>query len=81
MQAGALRNPNEHSGAEFLVIVEGEHEIGPALSRESSVRTRLAFQRPPDSKQGREDATSFRGRPGAHAARKETFSSSAGASA
>jgi hypothetical protein len=31
-QAGALRNPNEHAGAKFFVVVEGKHEIWPALA-------------------------------------------------
>jgi hypothetical protein len=30
-QAGALRNPNEHAGAKFFVVVEGKHEIWPVL--------------------------------------------------
>jgi hypothetical protein len=37
MQAGALRNPNKHASAEFLVVVEGKHEIGPAIPREGPV--------------------------------------------
>jgi hypothetical protein len=80
-QAGVLGNPGEHSAAKFIVIVKGKHEIRPALSRQRSVRAGLAFQSPPNSEEGGEHTTSFRGRPGAHAARKETFRNSAGASA
>ena len=80
-QARALRDPDEHSGPEFLVVMEGEDQVGPALTRESSVRTRLALELPPDSEQGSVDTTSFRGWPDAHAARKETSRSSPGASA
>jgi hypothetical protein len=29
-EAGALRNPNEHARAKFVLIVEGKHEIRPA---------------------------------------------------
>ncbi len=48
-QAGAFRDPGEHTRTDFLAVVKCEHHIGPARPEERPVRTGLALERPADS--------------------------------
>ena len=41
-QASALCHPNQHTWTEFLVVVEGKHEIRPAVRRESDEPSQTA---------------------------------------
>src|SRR5438045_9417502 len=47
----------KHLGTDFLSFVEGEGEIGPAITLERAVRTRLPLKLPPNSDHGRIDTT------------------------
>jgi hypothetical protein len=46
-----LRDSGEHSGAQFLAIVKGEHVVGPTRAREGPMGTRLALDRPANTLQ------------------------------
>ena len=50
-KAGVLCNARQHSWADLLAVVEGEHIIGVALAPERAMRARLPFDLPPDSEQ------------------------------
>lgn len=39
LKAGSLRDPLEHYGPDFFVIVEREDEVRPSLAGECSMRT------------------------------------------
>mgnify|MGYP006205890427 CR=1 FL=1 len=73
-------NPGQHSGTDLLVIVEGEHEIGPVRMREGAVGATLALDLPADPLEGSENASSLRSGPAAQAARNVTFRNSGGVS-
>jgi hypothetical protein len=79
-QAGPSSDPGQHPWSNFLVVVEGEHEVRPAITRECSVRSRLSLDAPADAEKGSQNLSSLGGRPGGHAALKVTFRRSGGAS-
>lgn len=43
---GVLRDPRQHLRPDFFAVMEGEHEIGPVVAAQSSVRTGLPIDRP-----------------------------------
>jgi hypothetical protein len=47
-KAGVVCYARQHSRAEFFIIVECKHIIGPAWPRQRAVRTSVALDRPPD---------------------------------
>jgi hypothetical protein len=79
-EAGALGHTRQHAWPNLFIVVEREDEIRPAFALECSMRARLAFDHPADSKECSQYAASFGGWPVAHAAWKVTLSNSAGAS-
>ncbi len=64
-----FRETSKHSRADFLAVVKSEDDIGPTLAGQSTVRARLPFEFPPDTKQRREQPFGFDGRPLTHTAR------------
>ena len=63
-QTRALGDTGEHARPDFLAIVEGEHEIRPALTGKNAVRgSAFAFDHPPKREQGREHPAGFARRP------------------
>jgi hypothetical protein len=67
-----LGDPAQHLGAEFIVVVEGKHDVRHLGVGQSPVRSRLAFDGPTQTNQSREYAACLGRRPIIHAARKET---------
>src|SRR4051794_21384416 len=66
-QPCSLGNPGQHSGADLLVVVEGEDEIGIAVTRENSMRTTgLALHAPADCQEGGENLPCLDCPPSAH---------------
>lgn len=68
LEAGVLGDAREHAWAKLFAIVEGEHEIGPTLARQSAMRTRLTLDPPSELEKRSEDALGLRRRSLAHAA-------------
>jgi hypothetical protein len=60
---------SKHSRADFLAVVKSEEDIGPPFAGQSTVRARLPFEFPPDTKQRRKQSFGFDGRPLTHTAR------------
>ena len=67
-QARVLGYACQHARSEFFTIVEGEHEIGPPLTRQGAVRAGLSLELPAEPEQDCEYTLGLRGRPLAHAA-------------
>ena len=76
----APSDPGQHTWSNLFVVVEGEHEVRPAVTRERSVRFRLSLDGPADAEKGCQNLSSLGSRPGGHAALKVTFRRSGGAS-
>jgi hypothetical protein len=55
-QAGPSSDSGQHPWSNFLVVVEGEHEVRPAVTRERSVRSRLWLDAPADAEKGCQNA-------------------------
>lgn len=79
-QTGVFGNPREHSRPDFFAVVESEHKIGPALTRESLVETGLGLDLPSDPLRRGERSSGLRSRPLAHTAATEMLISTGRAS-
>ena len=44
----ALRDPSQHSGPDFFIVVECKHEIGPPIAGHRAMRAGLSLDRPSD---------------------------------
>ncbi len=73
-----LCDAREHSRADFLAFVEGEHVVGPALTLEDSMRACLSLERPADAMERAQEASWFRRPPRAQAAKRLRASSGSG---
>jgi hypothetical protein len=49
LKAGMFGEAGEHAGAEFVVVVECEHEIGPSWARACAVGAGVALDGPSDA--------------------------------
>ena len=67
LQACVLRDTGKHLRADLFGVVECEDIIGPTLSGECLVGTRLTFDMPADSDQSGKNLPGLRRRPLAHA--------------
>jgi hypothetical protein len=77
-QAGMLGDPSQDARSEFLVIVEGEHDVGPALAFQSLVRPGLPLDPPASPQERCEHASRLSRRPATHAASNRPSSSTVG---
>ncbi len=67
-QTCSLGDPRQHARSDLLTGAERKHVLRPTATRKDLVRSRGAFDAPPDTQQGRQNAASLDGRPSAHAA-------------
>ena len=67
-QTRSLGDPRQHTRADLLTGAERKHVLRPTATRKDLVRSRGAFDAPPDTQQGRQNAASLDGWPSAHAA-------------
>jgi len=51
LQAGVLGDAGQHVWPNFLSVVEGKHEIRPAIAPKRAMRTGLSFDLPANTKQ------------------------------
>lgn len=68
LETSVLRDACQHSRTKFFTIVKREHEIGPAFTRQSAMRARLALELPTKTQERGKNFSCLRGRPLAHAA-------------
>ena len=52
-KTSVLSNPGKHLRSDLIGVMERKHEIGPAVTTEGAMGTRLALDLPPDPKQRR----------------------------
>jgi hypothetical protein len=71
-EPGVLPDARQHSRANLVIVVKGEHEVRPALARQGPMRTPFTFDDPADTEKRREDSPGLGGRP-RHAALKVTL--------
>lgn len=55
-KAGPLHDPREHSRAYLVLIVEGEHNVGPTSTRKNTMRAGLSLDGPADPTECGEDS-------------------------
>jgi hypothetical protein len=70
----------QHAGADLVLIVEREDEVGPPFAGQGAMGARFTLQVPPYPVESREYASGLRGGPVTHAAWKVIVKASAGAS-
>jgi hypothetical protein len=70
-QTSALCDSGEHAWPDLFVLVEREHEIGPALTGEGAVRARLSFHAPANPKERRQNSLGASAGPARQAALNE----------
>jgi len=74
-QPGAFGYPCQHARSDFLILVKGKDEIGPARPGQRAMGTGLPLYRPPNPQEGRQHPSSTGAQPCAHAAANEMLRS------
>ena len=72
---GPLRYPCQHAWSDLLILVKGEHDIGPTRAGQRPMGARLTLYRPPDPQESCQHPSSTGARPRAHATAKEMLRS------